>query len=530
MSVYPHLLRKLLSCSVFAGPKLTKAFAILGGGLLFALFSPNVASAYNLSDAPLISLDQQGVYLHSRPNGFLRIYSWCRVYHPDGVPNAIDAAYVLLADGTRIDLYYDPNESESANDGIFRNHFNLVDISEVKSGVCAFVVVDNNGNYNRIIDRFYPNKIEVMDVESFRPVNGAVLTELTPTFTWDAAGNAVRYIVKLYDEAFSTIYKGFTGTNTFDLPEGIAVPNTFFRYRVESFGEPMGFDRDAHARVPINTGDSLICYTPDTDPLPDMDLDDIGVCTWNSPQTTHLTLHARVRHPLGVPAGIQTVTVEMPGGTVALPYVEKIGRNEGIYELILPESEIRAGDYVFKATDINGNPVEITESFIPQIIPFPEQASFTPPHQSEITTTQPEFSWEEVEGASYYKVHIYDANGNLIGEFSTQNPSLLLPTDLLSNCGTFFWKVEAIREGEGENVNNVGLSATDFEGCSMFEVRSLYDFDGDGEISIIDIMKVAGRWNSFEGGEGYELIYDLDGDGDIDVVDIMGVAGKWGYY
>ena len=47
---------------------------------------------------------------------------------------------------------------------------------------------------------------------------------------------------------------------------------------------------------------------------------------------------------------------------------------------------------------------------------------------------------------------------------------------------------------------------------------------------LFDIMKVAGRWNTFEGGDGYELIYDLDGDGDIDVVDIMGVAGKWEAY
>jgi hypothetical protein len=333
-------------------------------------------------------------------------------------------------------------------------------------------------------------------------------------------------MVKLYDESFSTLYKGFTGTNTFDLPEGIAIPNSLFRYRIESFGEPMGFDRDTHARVPINTEDSLICYTPDTDPLPDMDLDNIGVCTLNSPQTTNLMLHTRIRHPLGVPGGIQTVTVEMPGSTIELSYAVKIGRNEGIYELILPESEILAGDYVFRVTDINGNSCEITETFVPQIVPFPDQTSFSPSHQSEISTTQPHFSWDEVEEASYYKVHIFDAIGDLLGEFSTHTNFLLLPTDLLSNCGTFYSKVEAIREGEGENVNNVGSSATDFAECSMFKVRSLYDFDGDGEISIIDIMKVAGRWNTFEGGEGYELIYDLDGDGDIDVVDIMGVAGR----
>ena len=187
----------------------------------------------------------------------------------------------------------------------------------------------------------------------------------------------------------------------------------------------------------------------------------------------------------GVPGGIQAVSVEMPGGTVVLPYAGKIGRNEGVYELSLAGSEIQAGDYVFKATDINGNPVEVTETFVPQIIPFPDQTSFSPSHQSELTTTQPNFSWDEVAGASYYKVYIYDAIGNLLGKFSTETHSLLLPTDLLSNCGTFYWKVEVVLEGEGENVNNVGASANGFEECSMFKVRSLYDFDGDDEISII---------------------------------------------
>jgi hypothetical protein len=54
------------------------------------------------------------------------------------------------------------------------------------------------------------------------------------------------------------------------------------------------------------------------------------------------------------------------------------------------------------------------------------------------------------------------------------------------------------------------------------------DVDGDCDVDIVDIMLVAGRWNSAPGHPRYDPRYDVDGDGDIDVVDIMLVAAHWG--
>lgn len=55
-----------------------------------------------------------------------------------------------------------------------------------------------------------------------------------------------------------------------------------------------------------------------------------------------------------------------------------------------------------------------------------------------------------------------------------------------------------------------------------------YDFDHDCDVDVVDIMAVAGLWNSQAGDGTYSTAYDLDGDGDIDVVDIMQVAAAWG--
>jgi hypothetical protein len=54
-----------------------------------------------------------------------------------------------------------------------------------------------------------------------------------------------------------------------------------------------------------------------------------------------------------------------------------------------------------------------------------------------------------------------------------------------------------------------------------------YDFDNDGDVDIVDIMKVASRWNSSTGDPNYDATYDVDKDGDIDIVDVMKVAAAW---
>jgi hypothetical protein len=54
------------------------------------------------------------------------------------------------------------------------------------------------------------------------------------------------------------------------------------------------------------------------------------------------------------------------------------------------------------------------------------------------------------------------------------------------------------------------------------------DMDGDCDVDIVDIMLVAGRWNSSIGDPEYDPRFDVDSDGNIDIVDIMRVAGHWG--
>jgi hypothetical protein len=54
------------------------------------------------------------------------------------------------------------------------------------------------------------------------------------------------------------------------------------------------------------------------------------------------------------------------------------------------------------------------------------------------------------------------------------------------------------------------------------------DFVDPPGVGIEDIMLVASRWHCRSGDSCYDERYDLDHDGDIDIVDIMKVAVRWG--
>ncbi|MFQ6068615.1 MAG: hypothetical protein ACE5KD_03630, partial [Candidatus Bathyarchaeia archaeon] len=53
------------------------------------------------------------------------------------------------------------------------------------------------------------------------------------------------------------------------------------------------------------------------------------------------------------------------------------------------------------------------------------------------------------------------------------------------------------------------------------------DVDGDRDVDIFDIVRIANSYNTKEGDLGYDPNVDIDGDGDIDIFDIVIAAGNY---
>ena len=69
------------------------------------------------------------------------------------------------------------------------------------------------------------------------------------------------------------------------------------------------------------------------------------------------------------------------------------------------------------------------------------------------------------------------------------------------------------------------------QGTSLTITNSCFwaDIDCDGDVDIVDIQRVAGKWNSRRGHNDFKARYDLDNDGDIDIIDIQRVASRFGH-
>jgi len=54
------------------------------------------------------------------------------------------------------------------------------------------------------------------------------------------------------------------------------------------------------------------------------------------------------------------------------------------------------------------------------------------------------------------------------------------------------------------------------------------DVDGDRDVDIFDIVRIAGAYGSKKGDPKYDPNYDIDGDGDVDIFDIVIACGHYG--
>jgi hypothetical protein len=117
-----------------------------------------------------------------------------------------------------------------------------------------------------------------------------------------------------------------------------------------------------------------------------------------------------------------------------------------------------------------------------------------------------------------YRIGTTAGGGQVVGWTSVGTATEVTRSGLhLTDGTTYYFSVKA--KNGGGMWSAVGTS----DGVTVF----IGDFDGDCEVTVNDIMRVASRWDTSSGQAGYDPWYDLDSDGDIDVADIVQVASAW---
>ncbi|MFQ5858938.1 MAG: nitroreductase family protein [Anaerolineae bacterium] len=77
-------------------------------------------------------------------------------------------------------------------------------------------------------------------------------------------------------------------------------------------------------------------------------------------------------------------------------------------------------------------------------------------------------------------------------------------------------------------LNEDGVTAQPQDGSISVVDFPDHDFNRDCNVDVEDIMEVASRWHTTDADPDWDALYDLDGDGIITIVDIMIVAVNWG--
>ena len=146
----------------------------------------------------------------------------------------------------------------------------------------------------------------------------------------------------------------------------------------------------------------------------------------------------------GVPGDIKSVKVIHPDGpAISLkPYCSNPWTastpTSCIYyaETDLPTVQ---GTYTFIAEDQGDHIFSVQENFTPDVIGYPDKSSLSATVEPPTGGTEVSFDWDDVPGALFYSIDIYDYDYNLIYTFHTTDSEYHLPKGFLKNETLYRW-------------------------------------------------------------------------------------------
>jgi len=343
------------------------------------------------------------------------------------------------------------------------------------------------------------------------------LEDTSPNFLWNPVDGANYYRVRIFDGSIGkTIWRGFTGNHTnYTLPPGILTPYGRYTYHIDARDAHDPLELDNMSRAPDNRSGFIQFNIRGGEAVkPLIELESHGIFTLNDASNgPRLSFLVKAHDAQGVPGNIDSVKVIHPD--LSEEFLAYDGNNPdfkptstaAIYKLT-SSRPIADGEYTFVVADKDGNSYAISEELTGNPIGYPAQGSLVPADGAVIGGTAVDFDWEDVDGAAFYYVEVYDYNFNLVHKFAATESRYHVPAGWLKEGAQYRYRITTRREFLDQNVDNMSVSPPDFYQMPTFTTTALIDSEPDG---MPDEWEITHFGNLNHDGNG-----DSDNDGLID--------------
>ena len=281
------------------------------------------------------------------------------------------------------------------------------------------------------------------------------LNTTTPTFDWDEVSEANHYSVRIYGWNGTKIYTGYTTLPPHRCPPGILKPRAKYKYRIYAYKDHRQFEAD---NVSASDQNKTVFYAgPDEAQDPRVYLHGVGVgtLTTTSPVGTHTFFHIKVHDAQGIPGNIGSVKVLLPDLTTEVSlYLDYNDSDTCAHYRGHFFGPIQSGEYTFTAMDSNGNSHSKTEVFTSDPIDPPSEATLQPANNTVIGDTGVSFDWDDVSGAAFYELKLYDKDLNYLFQIRTTESEYTLPPGILRENSQYRYRIDTRREFYEDNADN----------------------------------------------------------------------------
>jgi TolB protein len=284
-----------------------------------------------------------------------------------------------------------------------------------------------------------------------------VTPDTTPTFAWDPVSGAARYRVRIYDASLQrTLWRGYTDDTQYTIPPGVMAPDAYYQFRIDAYGDHTPLNQDNCA----GTNRYRFYTASEESPVPRIEFDSTGVQTYSGDGIDpYLSFWVKVHDAQGVPGNIRSVKVQFPDDGPVVDLLHFASRDpsptSGFYANdVFIDPVGMDGTYTFFVEDWDGNVYQTTEDLAVNLIGYPDPTNFS----TTVTGTAVDVDWDDVTGAAFYRLEIYDKDFNRLHAFATTESQYSIPEGVLKANTYYRYRIKTFAEFFDQNVDNASSS------------------------------------------------------------------------